>query len=65
MRERRNAYRILVGKSEAKRPHGKSIIDERIILSWILKEYGLMAWSGFIFISIGSSGTLFKARSRT
>jgi hypothetical protein len=58
MRDRRNAYRILVGKSEAKRPLGKSIIDEGIILRWILKEYSLMVWSGFIGIRIGSSGTI-------
>jgi hypothetical protein len=65
MTDRKNAYRILVGKSEAKRPLGKSIIDERIILRWILKEYGLMVCSGFICIRIGSSGTLFRAWSRT
>jgi hypothetical protein len=38
MRDRRNACRILVGKSEAKRPFGKSVIDERIILRWILNK---------------------------
>lgn len=65
MRERSNAHRILVGKPQAERPLGKSIIDERIILRWILKEHGLIMWSGFICIRIGSSGTFFRARTKS
>jgi hypothetical protein len=36
MREKRNAYRILVGKPEGKRPLGKP--TGGIILEWILER---------------------------
>jgi len=31
-------YRILVSKSEGKRPLGKSGIDRRLLLSWMFKK---------------------------
>jgi hypothetical protein len=34
--EMRNAYRVLVGKSEGTRPHGDKNADERI-LKWMLE----------------------------
>jgi hypothetical protein len=34
--EMRNTYRILVGKPEGLRPHGRCSVDGRIILKWIL-----------------------------
>jgi hypothetical protein len=34
-----SAYRILVGKSEGKRPLEVQIADERIILGWILETW--------------------------
>jgi hypothetical protein len=39
MGERRGAYRVLVGKSEGRRPHfeGPSV-DGRIMLKWILEK---------------------------
>jgi len=43
--ERRGVYRVLVGKSEGKRPLGRSRYDGRIILRWIFRtwdgEHGL------------------------
>jgi hypothetical protein len=36
--ERRGAYRVLVGKSESKRPLENTGLDGRIILRWILKK---------------------------
>jgi hypothetical protein len=36
MEERRNIYRILVGKSGAKRPFES--VDRRIILKWIVHK---------------------------
>jgi hypothetical protein len=38
--EMRNAYRILIGKPEGKKPLGRPRIDGRIILKWILKGIG-------------------------
>jgi hypothetical protein len=46
MGEKRNAYRLLVGKPEGKRPLGRPDVDGWIILGWILERwYGLM-WTG-------------------
>jgi hypothetical protein len=36
MGEIRNTYKILVGKPEGKRPHGRHWHDGRIISEWIL-----------------------------
>jgi hypothetical protein len=50
MRGKINAHKLLVGKSEEKRPPGNIRLDEtgRIILNWILKEHGWGIWTGFI-----------------
>jgi hypothetical protein len=42
------AYRILVGRSEGKRPLGRPGIDGRIILNWIFKRWGGEAWTGLM-----------------
>jgi hypothetical protein len=36
--EKRNAYRILVGKPEGKRPLGRLDVSGRIILRWIIER---------------------------
>jgi hypothetical protein len=36
--EKRNAYRILVGKLEGKRPLGRPKHSGRILLEWILER---------------------------
>jgi hypothetical protein len=38
MEEKKNAYRILVGKPDGKRPLGRLDVDGRIILKWILER---------------------------
>ena len=35
MKQSRNAYRVLVGKPEGKRPLGKPSVNGRTILKWI------------------------------
>jgi len=40
MEEVRNAYKILVGEPEGKRPIGRPRCIRRIMLRWTLKEIG-------------------------
>ena len=42
--ERRDAYRVLVGKSEGKRPLGRPRRRWEILLEWIVKKYGSVMW---------------------
>jgi hypothetical protein len=56
MGETRNAYRILVGKPEGKRPLGRPRPMWRTILEWILEGYDGMVWTGLIWLRIGTSG---------
>jgi hypothetical protein len=55
MGESRIVYRILMGKPEGKRPLG---IRGKIILRCILKKGDLRAWTGSIWLRIGTSGGL-------
>jgi hypothetical protein len=34
----RNAYKILVGKTEEKRPRGRLGVDGNVIIEWILNK---------------------------
>jgi len=38
MGDRRDIFRILVGKHEGKRPLGRPDVDGRIILRWIFRK---------------------------
>jgi hypothetical protein len=53
----RNAYIILVGRSEGRRLRGSSRC--RIILEWILRRQDGKVWSGCIWLRIGISSWLF------
>ena len=49
MEERRDVYRVLVGKPEGNRPLVEPDVDGRVILSWIFREWDGghgMDWSG-------------------
>jgi hypothetical protein len=56
MGEKRNAYRILVGKPERKRPLGTPRLRLVAILKWILERQDGMVWTGLIWPGIGTSG---------
>jgi hypothetical protein len=55
----RNAYKILVGKPEGKRPLRNLGIDRRIMLKWILRKLGRKVLNGFFWLRLGTnSGVL-------
>jgi hypothetical protein len=59
MGEKRNAYEILVGKPEGKRPLGRPRCRwVTTVLKWILQRYDGVAWTGSICLRIGTSGGL-------
>jgi hypothetical protein len=58
--EKRNAYRILVGKSEGKRPLGRPRRNwvDNIKMDLREIEWDGMVWIGLIWLSIGTNGGL-------
>jgi len=50
--EKRNAYRVLMGKPEGKSPLGRVGIDWMIILKWISKKKNWTAWIGLLWLKI-------------
>jgi hypothetical protein len=57
MVEKRNAYRLLVGKPEGKRPLGRPR-RRWIILGWILEKWDGVMWTGLVWLRIGTGGEL-------
>jgi len=58
----RSAYRVLVGKLEGNSPLGRSGVDDRIILSWILRKWTVRASTGSIWLRIGTGGGHLRMR---
>jgi hypothetical protein len=58
MGEGRCAYRILVGRSEGRRPLGSPSHRGSIILKWIFKKWDRRAWTELIWLRIGTGGGL-------
>jgi hypothetical protein len=60
MAEKRNAYRILVGKPEEKRPLGRPRCRRVHNIKIDLREIGWdgVDWIGWIWLRIGTSGGL-------
>jgi hypothetical protein len=61
MRERRGAYNVLMRKLQGKRPIGNPLVDGRIILKWIFEKWN-GAWTGLIWLIIGTGGGLLRTR---
>jgi hypothetical protein len=47
MGEGRGVYKILVGKTEGRRPLGDPGVDGRIILGWIFGKWDVGVWTGW------------------
>jgi hypothetical protein len=56
MGEKRNAYRLLVGKPEEKRP--LRLVGGWIILGWILERWDGVMWTGLVWLRIGTGGEM-------
>jgi hypothetical protein len=56
--EKRNAYRLLVGKPDGKRPLGRPRRRWWIILGWILERWDGVMWTGLVWLRIGTGGEL-------
>jgi len=57
-RDKRNAYRLLVEKFEANRPHGRRGIARRLILKRIIEKWDWMTCVGFMWLRIERGGGL-------
>jgi hypothetical protein len=62
MREKRKTYRILVGKSERKRPLGRQRRRWVDNIKMNLRKVGWVIWTGLIWLRIGTSGRLLLTR---
>jgi hypothetical protein len=58
MGEKRNAYRLLVGKPEGKKPLGRPSRRWWIILGWILERLDGVMWTALVWLRIGTGGKL-------
>jgi hypothetical protein len=58
MGEKRNAYRLLVGMPEGKRPLGRPRRRWVEILGWILKRWVGVMRIGLVWFRIGTGGEL-------
>jgi hypothetical protein len=58
MGQKRNVYRLLVGKPEGKRPLGRPRRRWIGNIKMDLLEMGLMLWTGLVWLRIGTGGEL-------
>jgi hypothetical protein len=57
MVESRGVYRALVGRPGEKKPLEDPGVDGRIILRWLLRKWGVMAWTESIWLRTGPGGS--------
>jgi hypothetical protein len=58
MREKRNAYRILVESQKDRDHHEYLDVGRRVLLKRIVEKYDGVVWTGLIWLMIGYSGVL-------
>jgi hypothetical protein len=56
--EKRNEYRLLVGKPEGRRPLEYQNVGGWIILGWISYRWDGVMWTGLVWLRIGTGGEL-------
>jgi hypothetical protein len=56
MEERRDVYRVLMGKPEGKRPLGRPRLRWKESIKMDLQEVLWEAWTGLIWLSVGTDG---------
>jgi hypothetical protein len=56
--EKRNAYGLLAGKPEGKRPLGRPRPRWVDKLGWILERWDGVMWTGLVSLRIGTDGEL-------
>jgi hypothetical protein len=58
MLQKKNAYRILAGKPEGKRPLRRPRRRGWTILKWILERQDVKVWTGLVWLRIVTNGGL-------
>ena len=54
--ERRDVYRVLVGKPEGSRPLWRPRLRWGIILKWVFRKWVVGVWTGSSWLRIGTDG---------
>jgi hypothetical protein len=54
--ERRGVYRVLLGNLREKDHLKDPVVDGRIVLSWIFRNWDVGVWTGSSWLRIGSGG---------
>ena len=62
MGERRGVYRVLMGKSEGKRPLGRPRLRREDNINWIFRNWGVGVWTEVIWLRIGTGGGHLRMR---
>jgi hypothetical protein len=62
MEERRGGYRVLVEKSEGKRPLGRTTLIWEDNIKMDLQYLGWEVWTGLIWLRVGTGGGQWERR---